>query len=59
VRIKGLWKPDPNLTVSAMAVINRTIGRPISVTALRPATFTQFFNLTHDAAAQKRRRPHI
>lgn len=46
VRVKGLWQAAPQLTISAMAVINRD-EKGIDVTdADNPRVWTQAFNLT-------------
>jgi outer membrane receptor protein involved in Fe transport len=53
VRVKGLWQPDPNFTLSVMANINRS-DRGIDVSDVSsPQTFTQVFNLTTTPRARK------
>jgi len=46
VRIKGLWKPDPNLAVSAMAIINRSDRGADFSDVGSPHTFTQVLGLS-------------
>lgn len=46
VRIKGLWKPNSQLSVSAMAIINRFNGGWDFSDATVPGQFTQVFGLT-------------
>jgi outer membrane receptor protein involved in Fe transport len=53
VRIKGLWRPDPSFTLSAMVNINRT-DRGLDYSDLNsPQTYTQLFDLTTTPSARK------
>jgi outer membrane receptor protein involved in Fe transport len=46
VRVKGLWKPSDQLTVSAMAIINRNNGAMNYSNTTSPTEWTQVFNLS-------------
>lgn len=46
VRVKGLWKPSSQLTVSAMAVVNRSNRGTDFSDSNSASTFTQVFGLT-------------